>query len=167
MVDPTMSPAPDVRLEQQVVWLIRRCRQLRSWLSFDRPDVVQLCVSTMAQQDLDQMRPVQVVQACQAMEQALRSLGCPRLIWASQPSAQTGPWIGCAPRLGWFILHARQPDGHWLIETVNGAGRHAEWPEHARITALPLAAGWQQHGSMRALVWHTLLDNREIGRAHV
>ena len=166
MVDPTMSPAPDVRLEQQVVWLIRRCRQLRSWLSFDRPDVVQLCVSTMAQQDLDQMRPVQVVQACQAMEQALRSLGCPRLIWASQPSAQTGPWIGCAPRWGWFILHARQPDGHWLIETVNGAGRHAEWPEHARITALPLAAGWQQHGSMRALVWHTLLDNR-VGLAQV
>jgi ATP-binding cassette subfamily C protein LapB len=160
MLDPTMSPAPEVRLAQQAVWLIRRCRQVRPWLSPDRPDVVDACVRTLAEQDLDHMGAAHVVQACQALEQALRALGCPRLVWAARQTSQAGPWIGCAPRLGWFILHARQPDGHWLIETVNGSGRHAEWPEQARIAALPLAAGWQQQGSMRALTWQTLQDNR-------
>ena len=160
MLDPTMSCAHEVRLAQQAVWLIRRCRQLRPWLSLDRPDVVDACVSALAEQDLDQMGSAHVVQACQALDQALRALGCPSLVWSAQHTSQAGPWIGCAPRLGWFILHARQADGHWLIETINGSGRHAEWPEKARIAALPLAAGWQQQGSMRALVWQTLQDNR-------
>jgi len=40
MLDPTMPSAHEVRLAQQAVWLIRRCRQLRPWRSLDRPDVV-------------------------------------------------------------------------------------------------------------------------------
>ncbi len=160
MMDSATTQAPSLDLSQQAAWLIRRCRQLRSWLHHDRPDVVASCVQAMSGTEVLHMSGAHVVQACQTLEAALHALGCPRLLWSTRHGAGAGPWIGCAPQVGWFILHARQPEGHWLIETPAGAGRHAELPAQARLAPLPLSVGWTREGSMRSLVLQNLQDNR-------
>lgn len=157
-VSPEVSPSP--QLGQQTDWLIRRCRQLRPWLQHDRPDVVASCVQSLADIDPSHMRVAHVMQACQTLGTALRELGCPRLLWSARQGAGAGPWIGCAPQMGWFLLHARQADGHWLMETPAGAGRHPQLPEQARLAVLPLSVGWTREGSMRSMVLQALQDNR-------
>ncbi len=154
------TDTPSMNLGQQADWLIRRCRQLRSWLHLDRPDVVASCVQAMADMDLSRMGRAHVVQACQTLGSALHQLGCPALLWSDRHTAGAGPWIGCAPQVGCFILHAQQADGHWLIETAAGAGRHAQLPAQARLAALPISVGWTREGSMRSLVLKSLQDNR-------
>ena len=152
--------AQDWHLGQQAAWLIRRCSQLRPWLQHDRPDVVDACRAALDDLDPTQLGAAHLVQACQALDTALHTLGCPRLVWSSRQGTQAGPWIGCAPLQGWFIVHARQADGHWLLETPQGSVRCPDLPDHARLAPLPLSAGWTREGSMRTLVRQTLQDNR-------
>lgn len=154
------APTPSLSLGQQAEWLLRRCRQLRPWLQHDRPDLLASCVQTLSEHAPSQLSPVQVVQACQLLETTLRALGCPRLSWSTRQGSESGPWIGCAPDIGWFILHVRQPDGQWLVETAAGSQRRPDLPGQARLAALPLSAGWTREGSMRSLVLQTVLDNR-------
>ena len=151
--------AQDWHLGQQAAWLIRRCSQLRPWLQHDRPDVVDACRAALDDLDPTQLGAAHLVQACQALDTALHTLGCPRLVWSSRQGTQAGPWIGCAPLQGWFIVHARQADGHWLLETPQGSARCPELPDHARLAPLPLSAGWTREGSMRTLVRQTLQVN--------
>ena len=147
-------------LGQQAVWLIRRCSQLRPWLQHDRPDVVQTCSSALQDLDPALLGAAQTVQACQTVDAALQQLGCPRLLWSARQGHEAGPWLGCAPRQGLFILHARQTDGQWLMETLQGSARTSQLPDQSRLAPLPLSAGWSRDGSMRALVRQTLQDNR-------
>ena len=160
MSDWVTPQASTPTLGQQLDWLIRRCRQLRPWLQNDRPDLLESCANAMADHTPGSMSAAQLVQACQALESTLRGLGCPRLSWSTRLGSEAGPWIGCSPRSGWFILHAKQPDGQWLIETAAGANRQTALPDQARLAAMPLASGWTREGSMRALVLQAVQDNR-------
>ena len=160
MTDMASAEPANLHLGQQAAWILRRCRQLRPWLQQDRPDVLESCASALADLDPLHLGAAQQVQACQTLGDALRELGCPRLLWSSRQGSETGPWIGCAPQLGWFMVHTRQADGHWLVETPTGSGRYPALPAQSRLAALPLSTGWTRDGSMRALVLHTLHDNR-------
>ena len=160
MTATVIPDAHEADLAQQTSWLIRRCAQLRPWMQQARPDVIHACVSFMKDMEALHLEGARQVQACQQVSEALQGLGCPSLIWSSHQSTQVGPWIGCAPQIGWFILHARQSDGHWLFETMQGVSRRADWPTGARVAALPLSAGWRQEGSARALVMQVLRESR-------
>lgn len=145
----------------QFEWLMLRSLQLDAQLQPMEYQILGMLWGRL-QQVLNSGSPLPNDLLSKFVSKLYEAMGADDMAWSNQLKVEALPALGVGLQTGFLLLHARNPDGSWLAETVNGLQQISELPPGLRYSGVIGTARRKNRGSAKDMFKQMLAEQKSF-----